>query len=71
MQAFDPELAALMVAPPAAPPSDGPPHVPTIAEMRAHFDRYVAAPFIASQEPLLPAGEYWTAGGYGGILCSW
>lgn len=70
MQAFDPELAALMVAPPA-PPSDGPPHVPTIAELRAHFDHYVAGPFIAYQKPLLPAGEYSTARGYGEILCSW
>lgn len=69
MQAFDPELAALLVAPPA-PPNDGPPHVPTIAELRAHFDRYVAGPFIAYQQPLLPAGEYSHAIGYGEISCS-
>ncbi|KAL1938393.1 hypothetical protein VTO73DRAFT_11633 [Trametes versicolor] len=60
MQAFDSELAALMVAPPAAPPSDGPPHVPTIAELRAHFDRYVAGPFITYQKPLLPAESAYT-----------
>lgn len=56
MQTFDPELAALMVAPPA-PSSDGPPHVPTVAEMRAFFNQHVVAPFKAYQEPLLPAGE--------------